>query len=119
MVRGFVEIVNARTYERAREFATPDFIFADTSGGRIDGVEAFIAAAPSYYASTGFPEIVVTEMSHQGNVTLARGFLRGGTGTIDAATFWLIQFKGGKVSRVDVTRAGEQPTLPSYAGRRS
>ena len=116
-MRDFVAAVNAREYDRAREFATEGFVFADTGGGMIEGVEAFIELAPDYYSSAGFPTVIVSDLFQSRDVVLARGHLTGGSDSIDAATLWRIQFDDTKISRVDVTRAEGQPTLPSYAAK--
>ena len=117
VVREFVAAMNAQDYDRAVGLVTPEFVFADTAGGRIDGTERFVTVARVYYPAAGYPTVVLTELLQRKDMVLARGHLTDGEGAMGSRTLWQISFRGNRIGRIEVTRSESQTTLPSFSTR--
>lgn len=117
-VRELAAAANALDYDRIVECLTEDFAMCDVGGACIEGRDVWAREDRLFREASGWPQVVIDSLDHNGEEVLVRGHLEGGKPEVGGATMWRVRFDGALISHVEVTREAMNVTLPAFATRR-
>ena len=112
------DAINRRDWDAARSLITPDFTMADQFGNEVVGAEEFLSSLLDFYKVAGDPKLVFDSIDPNREEVLVRGHLEDTTSNVRSATMWRFLFDGPLISRIEVTRANNEMTLPRFAKAR-
>lgn len=113
-VQALVRAANEGDYSDIAQILDKDFVFADALGHELKGRDEFVKSHKDFRVVGENPQIRIDEMHVHGNEVLARGVLETPLSEETQPTLWAFRFKDDLIDRVDVTRDGDQLTLPQY-----
>ena len=112
------DAINRRDWNAAKDMLTPDFSMADQSGNEVSGPEEFLNSVRQFYDVLGDPRLVFDSIDPNREEVLVRGHLDNTTSQVRSPTMWRFLFDGPLISRIEVTRANNEMTLPRFATAR-
>lgn len=112
------DAINRRDWNAAKGMLTPDFSMADQSGNEVSGSDEFLSSLRRFYDVIGDPKLVFDSIDPNREEVLVRGRLDNTTSQVRAPTMWRFLFEGPLISRIEVTRANNEMTVPRFAAAR-
>ena len=115
VIRDCVDCFNARRYEKANALFAEDVYVCDGNAREISGREALIACERELAQRYTDRKHVNETMHNHRETVLIRGQVESVHEEIAGPVLWQVEFEGGKISRIEVTREEKHLTLPKFA----
>ena len=112
------DAINRRDWNAAKGMLSPDFSMADQSGNEVSGPDEFLSSVRQFFDVLGDPKLVFDSIDPNREEVLVRGHLEDTTSNVRSATMWRFLFDGPLISRIEVTRANNEMTVPRFAAAR-
>ena len=102
-------------WDAVKDLISPDFSMADQFGNEVVGADEFIASVREFYEVIGAPKLIFDSIDPHREEVLVRGHLEDTNSDVRSPTMWRFVFDGALISRIEVTRANNEMTVPRFA----
>ncbi len=117
-VTAICDALNHRDWNGARSLIAADFSIADQFGNEVVGADEFLRSFLDFCEAAGDPKLVFDSIDPNRDEVLVRGHIENTSSEVRSPTMWRFLFDGPLISRIEVTRANNEMTLPRFAKAR-
>ena len=117
VVRDATAALNDLDYERFAQMLHPQVIVLNAHGSTTKGRDAFIDHDRQFRLSPALPKIVINDIAHHDAEVLVSGYLKSEDPSVGGPTMWRVEFEGGLISRIEITRSQDNPMALRTQGR--